>query len=31
MADLGRWLSGDYSIPAAELANPDGDDNPEDR
>ena len=31
MADLGRWLSGDYSISAEELANPDDDDNPDDR
>lgn len=31
MADLGRWLSGDYSVPAGEVADPDDDDNPEDR
>ena len=31
MADLGRWLSNDYSIPAGEVGDPDGDDNPEDK
>jgi endogenous inhibitor of DNA gyrase (YacG/DUF329 family) len=31
MADLGRWLTGDYSIPAEPVAEPPGDDDPEHR
>jgi endogenous inhibitor of DNA gyrase (YacG/DUF329 family) len=29
MADLGRWLTGEYSIPAEPIPDPSGDDDPE--
>jgi endogenous inhibitor of DNA gyrase (YacG/DUF329 family) len=29
MADLGRWLTGAYSVPAETVPEPPGDDDPE--
>jgi endogenous inhibitor of DNA gyrase (YacG/DUF329 family) len=31
MADLGRWLTGGYSIPAEDIPEPPGDDDSEHR
>jgi len=31
MADLGRWLTGAYSVPAEPVPEPPGDDDPEHR